>query len=135
MGPDGVSTMRTRTTVVVALMALGPMVWAGVGQPTPADATPRAQVGTMRVATHPGSCVDTAPVAVVALNNPVPSGSPDDLSAPLLSYTEAPVALTDLLAAPHALLVTLGGDIDAALACGDLDASDQDGALSVELRE
>jgi hypothetical protein len=74
-------------------------------------------------------------VAVVALNNPAPSGSPDDLSAPLLSYTEAPVALTDLLAAPHALLATLGGDVDAALACGDLDASDQDGALSVELRE
>jgi hypothetical protein len=110
-------------------------VWTGAGQLTPIDAAPGTQVGMMRVAIHPGSCADTAPAPVVVLNNPVPSGSPDDPSAPLLSYTEAPVALTDLLSAPHALVVTLGGDIDAALACGDLEDSDQDGMLSVDLRE
>ena len=126
--------MRMRTTVVVALLVLVSTVWSG-GQLTPTGAAPRTQVGLMRVAIHPGSCTDAAPVPVVVLNNPAPSGSPDDLSAPLLSYTEAPVALADLLDAPHALLVTLGGDIDAALACGDLEDSDQDGTLSVDLRE
>jgi hypothetical protein len=126
--------MRMRTTVVVALLVLASTVWAG-GQLTPTGAAPRTQVGLMRVAIHPGSCADTAPVPVVFLNNPAPSGPPDNLSAPLLSYTEAPVALADLLDAPHAVLVTLGGDIDAALACGDLEESGQDGTLSVDLRQ
>jgi hypothetical protein len=89
----------------------------------------------MQAAIHPGSCADAGPVAMVVLNNPAPSGSADDLSGPLLSYTEAPMALTDLLAAPHALFVTFGGDIDSALACGDFGDSAQDGALSVEVQE
>jgi len=127
--------MRMRTTVAVVLVVLASAVWTAVGQLTPTDAAPRTQAGMIGAAIHAGSCADAAQVAVVVLNRPAPSGLADDATAPLVSYTEAPIALDDLLAAPHALLVTLGGDIDAALACGDLDGSDQDGTLGVELRE
>jgi hypothetical protein len=126
--------MRMRTTVAVVLVVLASAVWTAVGQLTPTDAAPRTQSGMIRVAIHPGSCADAAPVPVVDLNSPATSGLPDDAAAPLLSYTEAPVVLADLLADPHALLVTLGS-IDAALACGDLVGSDQDNTLGVELRE
>jgi hypothetical protein len=86
-------------------------------------------------AIHPGSCVDPAPTAAVVLNGFTSSVAADDRAAPLMSYTEAPVVLSELLAAPHAVLATLGGDVDAELACGELGNTSAGGTLSVDLRE
>ena len=117
--------MGMRNIRAVGLVVLLSVVLAGAGQlvSSPANAALPAQVGMMGVAVHAGSCVNPSPVPFALLNALVPAGSSDSAGAPLFSNTDAPVTLTDLLSSPHAILVTLGGDVDALLACGDLDSA------------
>jgi hypothetical protein len=127
--------MRMRTLVAVVLLVLASAALTGVGQQAPSIAAPLDQIGMLRAAIHAGSCADPETTVVLALNPLAPSGQPEDAAAPLLSYTEAPVSVGDLSASPHALIVSLGGDVDAAIACGDLDGDAEGGLLSVTLRE
>jgi hypothetical protein len=129
--------MGMRINRAVGLVVLLSMVLAGAGQlvSSPANTALSAQVGMMGAAVHAGSCANPSPVPFVLLNALVPAGSSDTLGAPLFSNTDASVTLTDLLSSPHAILVTLGGDVDALLACRDLDKATGAGSVSVDLHE
>jgi hypothetical protein len=124
--------MRTLGPIVLVSVVL-----AGVGQlvSTPANAALPAQLGMMGAAIHAGSCANPSPVPFALLNALAPAGSSDSAATPLFSNTDAPVPLNDLLSSPHAVLVTLGGDVDAMLVCGDLSGATRDGAFSVDLQE
>jgi hypothetical protein len=113
------------------------MTLAAAGQllSSPADAAPPAQLGIIGAAIHAGTCVDPSPVPFTLLNSLGPAGSSDNVEAPLFGNTAAPVTFNDLFSTPHAILVTLGGDVDAMLACGDLDNGSQTGSVSVDLHE
>jgi len=113
------------------------MTLAAAGQlfSSPADAAPPAQLGMIGAAIHVGTCADPSPVPFTLLNPLVPAGSSGNAEAPLFSNTAASVTLDALLSTPHAILITLGGDVDAMLACGDLDNGAQTGSVSVDLHE
>ena len=128
----GMRNIRTMGLVVLVSVAL-----AGAGQlfSSPSNAALSAQVGMMGATIHAGTCANPSPVPFTLLNALVPAGSSDSVSAPLFSNTDAPVTLTDLVFSPHAILVTLGGDVDALLACGDLDKATGTGSVSVDIHE
>jgi hypothetical protein len=86
----------------------------------------------MSAAIYAGSCAAPQPPAL-ALNALTPAAATDP-DAPLVSMTMVPAGLRDLVASPHALVVTLGGDLDAVLACGNLSGA-PGGSLNVTLGE
>lgn len=126
-----------RNVRTVGLVVLVSMVLAAAGQhfSSPANAALPAQLGMVGAAIHAGTCAQPSPVPFTLLNALVPAGTPENVDAPLFSYTAASVTLDDLLSSPHAILVTLGGDVDAMLACGDLDRGAQTGRVSADLHE
>jgi hypothetical protein len=123
-----------RTTVAVALVVLASTFWTAAGQIFPSDAAPRGQLGMLRVGIFAGTCANPEQVAEINLNALAPMDQATDANTPLASYTEAPVALTELLAAPHAIVASVGGDVDAAVSCGAL-AGGRTGSLTVNLSE
>lgn len=129
--------MGMRNIRALGLVILVSVVVAGAGQlvSSPANAALPAQMGMMGAAIHAGTCENPAPVPFTLLNSLTPAGSSDGVGAPLFSNTDVTVSLDELVANPHAILVTLGGDVDAMLACGDLGQATPAGALSVDLSE
>src|SRR4051812_10744343 len=129
--------MGMRNIRTLGLVVLVSVVLAGAGQLTtsPTNAALPAQMGMMEAAIHAGTCANPSPVPFALLNALVPAGSSDTAGVPLFSNTDAPVTLTDLLSSPHAVLVTLGGDVDALLACGDLGKATGAGSASVDVHE
>lgn len=127
--------MLDRKLAAVGLVAiLSVLVLAGARTFTTL-AAPAAQFELVRGAIHAGTCRNAEQPAVATLEGFTRSGAPNDTAAPLLSTTEAPVALSDLLASPHALLVTVGGDRAALLACGEIEGATGGPTANVELSE
>jgi hypothetical protein len=112
--------MLDRKLAAVGLLAILSVVWSAGARTFATLAAPAGQVELMRGAIHAGSCRTAEGQPIAVLESFTRSGAPDDTAAPLLSYTDAPVPLSDLLASPHAMLITVGGDRNALLACGDI---------------
>ncbi|MBL8128257.1 MAG: hypothetical protein JNM64_11510 [Chloroflexia bacterium] len=105
-------------------------------------ATPEAVAVTPRpVHIHSGDCTNLGEV-VMPLTDLVPAVSDPVGQAELAttaesSYTNVPLALADILAAPHAINVHLSADqIGTYIACGEIGgAVDPTGAVIIGLRE
>lgn len=105
-------------------------------------ATPEATSVTPRPAhIHTGDCTNLGEVIlpltdlVPAVSDPV--GQADLATTAESSYTNVPLPLADILAAPHAINVHLSADqIDTYIACGEIGgAVDASGAVIIGLRE
>lgn len=105
-------------------------------------ATPEAVTITPRpVHIHSGDCTNLGEVVVPlvdlvpAVSDPV--GQADLATTAESSYTNVPLLLADILAAPHAINVHLSADqIDTYIACGEIGgAVDASGAVIIGLRE
>ena len=127
--------MLDRKLTTVGLLAILSVLGLAGARTFSTAAAPAAQFELVRGAIHTGTCLNAAQPAVATLESFTRSGAPNDTAAPLLSTTEAPVALSDLLAAPHALLVTVGGDRGALLACGEIEGAAGGPTANVELSE
>lgn len=105
-------------------------------------ATPEAVTVTPRpVHIHSGDCTNLGEV-IVPLTDLVPAVSDPVGQAELAttaesSYTNVPLPLADILAAPHAINVHLSTDqIDTYIGCGEIGGSvDPTGAVIIGLRE
>jgi hypothetical protein len=105
-------------------------------------ATPEAVAITPRPAhIHTGDCTNLGEV-VVPLTDLVPAvsdpvGQSDLATTAESSYTNVPLPLADILAAPHAINIHLSADqIGTYIACGEIGgAVDASGAVIIGLRE
>ena len=123
------------TPVADVPAAATPVAVAQAATPEAVSVTPRP------VHIHSGDCTNLGEVVqpltdlVPAVNNPV--GQADLATTAESSYTSVPLALADILAAPHAINVHLSGDqIGTYIACGEIGgAVDPTGAVIIGLRE
>lgn len=128
--------MRTRYAAVAALALFAPVVWA-VGGPTAATGgAALVQVGTLTAGVHRGSCADLDPVPVAALGEIGAWATPSPPAIPV-RYVETRLdqPLTDLVTGPHAVAISLGNDVDALLACGNLGSTAEGDQVALGLPE
>ncbi len=123
------------TPVAGTPAAATPVAVAQAATPTAASLTPRpAHI-------HSGDCTNLGEVVapltdlVPAVSDPV--GQADLATTAESSYTNVPLPLADILAAPHAVNVHLSADqIGTYIACGEIGgAVDPSGAVIIGLRE
>jgi hypothetical protein len=129
------SFAQDATPVAGTPVAATPVAVAQEATPEVVSVTPRP------VHIHSGDCTNLGEV-VVPLTDLVPAvsdpvGQADLATIAESSYTNAPVLLADVLAAPHAINVHLSADqIGTYIACGEIGgAIDPTGAVIIGLRE
>ena len=123
------------TPVADVPAAATPVAVAQAATPEAVSVTPRP------VHIHSGDCTNLGEVVqpltdlVPAVSDPV--GQADLATTAESSYTSVPLALADILAAPHAINVHLSGDqIGTYIACGEIGgAVDPTGSVIIGLRE
>ncbi len=129
------SFAQDATPVAGTPIAATPVAVEQVATPTAVSLTPRpAHI-------HSGDCTNLGEV-IVPLTDLVPAvsdpvGQADLATTAESSYTNVPLPLTDILAAPHAINVHLSADqITTYIACGEIGgAVDVNGAVIIGLRE
>lgn len=127
--------MRDRMQTGLMLLALLSTAWFAGRWAFAASAAPAGQPDPMRAAIHAGTCAEPGSEPDYALAGFERESGPGAAAGPLSSFSEVPVRLDTLLASPHALLITLGGELAATLACGDIDDLSGGLILGVELVE
>lgn len=129
------SSFAQDATPVAGTPAATPIAVAQAATPEAVNVTPRP------VHIHSGDCTNLGEVVtpltdlVPAVSDPV--GQADLATTAESSYTNVPLPLADILAAPHAVNVHLSADqIGTYIACGEIGgAVDPTGAVIVGLRE
>jgi hypothetical protein len=134
LGVPGRPIATTIRALLVILMGLTLMLIARGGQLPRAEVARAAQPGLIGAAIYAGGC-DDPHLPAMALNAFAPAPQAPGPDAPLISSTDIPMTASDLVASPHAILILLGGDLDAILACGELGERFGVGPLVVDLTE
>lgn len=127
--------MRDRRLTALMLLALLSAGWFGGRWALATSAAPAGQPAPVQAAIHPGTCAAPEPEPAHILEAFDRASGPGEADGPLSSFSEVPVRLDGLLASPHAVLVTLGGDLAATLACGEIEDVSGGVILAIELVE
>ncbi len=125
--------MRTRNAALVAGALLLPGMWAALA--APAGGVVAAQAGPLSAELRSGSCEDLGAEPVAVLGDVAPWAQPGEPGLPVrYAETALETPLADILAAPHAVVLT-GIDFTRVLACGDLGPTEDGSQVAVGLRE
>ena len=127
--------MRDRTLTVLMVLALLATGWFAGRWALATSAAPAVQLELAQAAIHPGICAAPDPEPAHVLAPFDRSSGPGQADGPLSSFSELPVRLEALLETPHVMLVTLGGDPAATLACGEIEDLSGGVILGIELVE
>lgn len=127
--------MRDRTLTVLMVLALLATGWFAGRWALVSSAAPAVQMELAQAAIHPGICAAPDPERAHVLAPFERSSGPGQADGPLSSFSELPVRLEALLETPHVMLVTLGGDPAATLACGEIEDLSGGVILGIELVE
>ncbi len=125
--------LRDRTLTVLMLVALVAAGWFAGRWTLMTPVASAVQLEPVQAAIHPGTCAEPEPEPAHALEAFDRESGPGESTAPLSSFSELPIGLDNLLESPHAVLVTVGGDLGATLACGEIEDVSGGVILAIEL--
>ena len=104
------------------VMALALVLATGLSLGRNSGAAPALQSELLRAGIFSGDCAALGDAAVAPLAPFTQLATDSGPGSPLTSFTEAAAPLADLVARPHAIAVTIGGDRNALLVCGEIPA-------------